>query len=196
MDNEDRVFHSFTLILDGADPLTEENLDRLFEAGCDDATFGSREGLFHAEFDRSAPTFGEALRSAIRDVERAVSGLRVVRVEPEDFVTAADIAQRLGRSRESIRLLIRAERGPGYFPPPALWIGGKRPIWRWSDVAEWCTRSLDGGLASVGSIREAVFISAMNGALDVRRHGGALPEGTDRALLAEVVEEDARLLRV
>ena len=194
MNDESHVFHSFTLILAGADPLTRENLDRLFEAGCDDATFGAREGLFHAEFDREATSFAEAIRTAIRDVEGAVPGLKVIRVEPEEFVTAADIARRIGRSRESVRLLIRAERGPGFFPPPAWWIGGKRPIWRWSDVATWCVRYLNGP-PPTGATDEAVFISAMNGALDVRRHGGALSSGADRALLADFVDEDARLLR-
>lgn len=196
MSSDTGTVHSFTLILDGADPLTDENLDRLFEAGCDDATFGARAGQFHAEFDRAAPSFGEAVRSAVRDVERAVPGLRVVRVEPEEFVTTADIARRLKRSRESVRLLVQGERGPGYFPPPAVWVGGKRPLWRWSDVAVWCARSLKGACPNVGSLHEAAFISAMNGALDVRRHGVALTTHEDREVLADVVEEDARLLRV
>lgn len=92
MNDERHLFYRFTLTLAGTDPLKPENLDRLFEAGCDDATFGAREGLFHAEFDREALSFAEAIRTAIGDVECAVPGLTVIRVEPEAVVTAADIA--------------------------------------------------------------------------------------------------------
>ena len=36
--------YEFTLTLDGAEELTLEMMDRLFERGCDDATFGTRCG--------------------------------------------------------------------------------------------------------------------------------------------------------
>jgi len=42
----------------------------------------------------------------------------VVRVEPDDLVSAAEIARRVGRSRESIRQLGGGLRGPGGFPAP------------------------------------------------------------------------------
>jgi hypothetical protein len=76
------MMHTFTLILNGPDPNAPENLDRLFDAGCDDAVFGSRDGLFVADFERDAATFPEAVRSAIDAVETAVPGLQVTRVEP------------------------------------------------------------------------------------------------------------------
>jgi len=55
-------------------------LDALFEAGCDDATFGQVDSVGYADFVREAPSFVEAVRSAIEQVE-SVPGLRVVRVE-------------------------------------------------------------------------------------------------------------------
>ena len=73
--------HTFTLILVGPNPNEPTNLIKLFEAGCSDALFGERSGLYIANFDREASSFSEALMSAVRNIENAVSGLKVVRVE-------------------------------------------------------------------------------------------------------------------
>jgi hypothetical protein len=75
--------HSFTLILVGPDPNEPANLDRLFEAGCADAIIGSRDGVNYASFNRTAVTFSAALSSAIKDIEAAVPGLRVIGIERE-----------------------------------------------------------------------------------------------------------------
>jgi hypothetical protein len=76
--------HEFTLIYTGVEDFTDELANALYEAGCDDALIGMRDGLFFAEFGRDAPTFREALISAIEDIERAGQPLRLVRVEPLD----------------------------------------------------------------------------------------------------------------
>jgi hypothetical protein len=49
----------------------------LYEAGCDDALIGMRDGVAFADFIREANSFTEAIQSAIRDVERAGVGARV-----------------------------------------------------------------------------------------------------------------------
>ena len=90
--------YNFTLILDGD---VENHLDELFEAGCDDATFGTVDGVHYADFDREASSLAEAIASAIDDVE-SVPGLRVRRVEPDDLVTASEIAGRLQRKAARI----------------------------------------------------------------------------------------------
>jgi hypothetical protein len=74
--------HEFTLIYTGVEDITEEMANALYEAGCDDALIGMRDGLFFAHFGRDAPTFREALISAIDDVERSGQPLTLVRVEP------------------------------------------------------------------------------------------------------------------
>src|SRR5215216_7799955 len=125
--------YSFILAIDGN---VEEKIEELFEAGCDDALFGSIDGAHYADFDRESPTLGEAISSAIANVE-SVSGLRVRRVEPDDLVTMSEIAERLGRTRESVRLLIAGERGPGNFPAPVSHLRSRNRLWRWSDVASW-----------------------------------------------------------
>jgi hypothetical protein len=126
MDNQE-----FTIVLRG--PIDDKIVDALFEAGCDDATIRTSGALVFADFDREAPTMLEALTSAIRQV-RSV-GLEVRSVEPGDFVTLSEIAERLGRTRESVRLLADgpawrrplptcgyARRGPG--PSVPLVAGG------------------------------------------------------------------------
>ncbi len=76
--------HEFMLIYAGVEDYTDELADALYEAGCGDALIGMRDGLFFASFARDAPTFREALISAIEDIERAGQPLRLVRVEPLD----------------------------------------------------------------------------------------------------------------
>lgn len=73
--------YGFTLVIEGD---VESRLDELFEAGCDDATFGSVDGVHYAEFDRAASTFEEAVSSAVADVER-VGGLRARTVDREEM---------------------------------------------------------------------------------------------------------------
>jgi hypothetical protein len=97
--------YTFTLLLSGATKLQEELEDRFFESGCDDALLSFRDGVFYIDFDREAESMQEAILSAILDVERVGTGIRVIRVEPDELVTASEIVERTGRSRESIRKL-------------------------------------------------------------------------------------------
>lgn len=137
--NNEMDTYDFTLILDLEDDQpTDEVYESLFEAGLDDALVGRSAGVVFVDFSRQAEDPIEAIISAITDVESSAIGATVMRVEPDDLVTVADIARRLGRSSESIRLLIRGERGPGGFPAPSTRVGGRRSrVWRWADVAGW-----------------------------------------------------------
>jgi hypothetical protein len=72
--------YEFSLILTVPE-LTDEGADKLFEAGCDDASILTRDGVTRLQFDRHAANLDEALASAIQSVERA--GLAVARVEIE-----------------------------------------------------------------------------------------------------------------
>jgi hypothetical protein len=73
--------YEFRLILSGPLELTEEIADELFEAGCNDGTPGTCEGVFSIDFHREADSLEEAIRSAIADVKSA--GYEVKRVEME-----------------------------------------------------------------------------------------------------------------
>ncbi len=72
--------YEFSLILSAAD-VTDEDADKLYEVGCDDASILTRDGITRIQFDREASNLDEALASAIENVERA--GLAVARVEIE-----------------------------------------------------------------------------------------------------------------
>lgn len=131
--------HVFTLVLD-REP-SDEQFDLLVDAGCDDATFGVDRGLAVAEFDREAPTLADAIASAVVAVES--TGLRAFRVLDNDLLTLADIADRIGRSRESIRRYAAGQRGDGGFPPPVSPDRDGATFYRWSEVAPWLRERLD-----------------------------------------------------
>lgn len=159
--------HEFTLVLEGVvDVLEREHLDAWFEAGLDDATFGKVDGVGFADFARRAPSASDAILSAIAQLESAVPSVRVIRVEPDDLVSASDIAARLGRSRESVRLLIAGERGPGGFPAPLSHVKARGRLWRWAEVARWAHEAVGMGLPDTET---AIFVAALNDALDLRR---------------------------
>ena len=179
--------HSFTLFFSGADVLNDEQLDALYESGCDDALFGTRDNAQYGAFDREAPSFSEALASAIHDLTSAVPGLRIVRIEPDELVTMAAIAKRSGLSREYIRLLSNRKRGPGGFPAPIAYADDRTRLWHWPDVARWLTAL---GKAKVDvDTQAAELVAAMNAAFDLREHAGHLRSRRDRALVAQALAE-------
>jgi len=179
--------YSFSLVLQGASDLTPEIADTLYEAGCDDALVGSRDGLLFAEFDREAPSSAEAIISAIRQVESAGVGLTVVRVEPDELVSAAEIADRVKLSRETIRLYAMGRRGPGTFPAPVARLRSRSPLYRWTDVAPWLAHH--GGTAAPyasAELETATLIGMLNAAFDLRR---LVPRTAEHPSLREALDE-------
>lgn len=160
--------HEFTLILSGVQELSEELETAVYEAGCDDAILGIRNGVVFLEFDRQAATLPEAVLSGIQDVE-TIEGVDVTRIEPDDLVTASEIARRTGRSRESIRQLAAGSRGPGGFPSPAHSLRGQSPLWRWTEVAAWMSAHVAGTDVQSAAWESAAFISALNSALHLHQ---------------------------
>jgi hypothetical protein len=183
--NTEPRIHSFTLFFNGADVLDDEQFDALYEAGCDDALFGVRDGAQYGAFDREANSFSEALATAIRDVTSAVAGLQVVRIEPDELVTMAAIAERSGLSREYIRLLSTNERGPGGFPAPVTYADHKTRLWHWPDVAHWLTEHEKAKVEV--DVHAADLVAAMNAALDLREHVCHLNDKQDLALVAQAL---------
>ena len=171
--------HDFALIVDGVPALTEAVQDALFEAGCDDATLSIQYGLLYVEFSRSAPTIKDAIVSAVRDVTAAGIGARVVRVDDCNLVTPAEIARRIGRSRQMVHQYMTGVRGPGGFPPPACHITDRAPLWQWCAVSHWLASN---GLVRPEVSRDAAVVEAINNAFERRR------------LPAELIDEIAREL--
>lgn len=145
---------------------TEEELDRLYEAGCDDVLFGSMDQSGFADFTREAPSLAEAIANAIAQV-RSVAPLDVLRIEPDDLVTASEIAERIDKSREYVRLLAAGERGDG-FPLPAARFASRMRLWHWSDIARWRGDKDEAHQASV--------IAAFNAVLEYDRAIEQLPD--------------------
>lgn len=159
--------HEFTIIIEGPDLQDESNVDALFEAGFDDATIGRVGSIQYLDFDRDAESFADAVLSAVEGLESAVPDARVVQLEPDGLVTMSEIAGRVGRTRESVRLLASGDRGPGGFPAPATHFRSRQSMWRWQEVAVWFADKL-GEPQAVGDPGTAQFIGAFNAAMKWR----------------------------
>lgn len=174
--------YTFTLIAVGPDLQAEELIDALFEAGCDDALVGSADGVQFVDFDREAESLEDAVLSAVGDLE-SIDGVEVVRLADAGLLSMADIAARTGRTRESIRLLITGERGPGGFPPPVTDPRSRYRLWRSDEVDTWLRANLATALSDV---RSDHVRSAINAGLELRRHRGHIADNAPTDLRALV----------
>ena len=179
--------HAFALIVEGPDLQEVPHLEALFEMGCSDASVGRVGAVQYLEFDREAVTFAEAVFEAMAATEAAVPGPRVVRLEPDALVTAAEIAARTGRTRESVRLLVTGERGPGGFPAPATHFRNRNRMWHWPSVAQWLAVAL-GEPVPGSNPDEARFVAALNAALELRAQQPGL-RAADRRRIRQLVSQ-------
>ena len=75
------TIHDFTIVLANVEELTPDLADALYEV-FDDGTAGSCNGEVFVDFHREAPTFSEAVQSAMADVHKAAH--EVARVQTEE----------------------------------------------------------------------------------------------------------------
>jgi hypothetical protein len=165
--------HEFTLFLRGISELTTPIVDAFF-AACDDCTLGISCGVPEVSFTRAAPTMKDAILSAIADVRRVGMGIDVLRIDCSFLLTQAEIARKLGKSRQVVHQYIRGDCGPGGFPPPARQRPSGTPLWQWSDVAQWLCRN---HMAPESLVRDAEAVDTINCVLDYTwksKHDGAL----------------------
>lgn len=155
--------YDFALIVSGVPELSEHMMDTLFEAGCDDATPSIQYGLLYLEFSRSAVSLQDAIISAIRDVMKSGLPVRVLRVDDCNFVTQAEIARRIGRSRQLVHQYMTGKRGPGSFPPPACHITDRTPLWQWCAVSFWLSSN---NLLRPEESWNAAVVEAINSTLE------------------------------
>lgn len=102
----------FTLVVDSLDASDPEQIDNLFAGGCEDAVPTAQDGVAMVAFARDADRPENALWSAVRDIETAVSGARVARLDA-DLVNLTEIAHRAGVKRQAARLWAKGERRQG-----------------------------------------------------------------------------------
>ncbi len=81
--------YRFTLILADLREISDDLAEALFEAGCDDGSPWSSQGIAAVGFDREAESFEHAVRSAIADVQKAGCHVAWVKIEPEDLAGVA-----------------------------------------------------------------------------------------------------------
>lgn len=169
-----RTTFNVSLVIDGLE-LTDQNLDRLFEI-LPDAVPASIGGLVTVSAPVGA-TDAESAALALVDTIAAVFPEAIAVRLDQDLVSIPDIAERTERSRESIRLLVDAKRGPGNFPAPVGTVGDGIRVWPWAAVADWFTNSYDEDLGERGVLPEIAAI--VDACLAARRR--RLPRRTQTA---------------
>jgi hypothetical protein len=132
--------------------VTDAEVDALYGAGCDDAAIETGPLGTVADFDREAPSLAHAIASAARDIEK-VPGLRAVGIHCDRMVNLQRIADRVGVSREAVRLWATGKRGPGGFPNPEMITTGGEQIWDWGQVAPWIEKYARQQTASFWTVR-------------------------------------------
>jgi hypothetical protein len=171
----------FTIIASGLDPDADDFEDRLFEAGCGDATVAFVKGRIVIEFAREARNFSHALLSAIRDVQSA--GATVEHVEPDYLVSLSEIAERSKLSRAAVSLYAKGERGEN-FPPPVARVTSESPLWDWVHVARWM---FSRGSISLEDLVRAKIVRDANRAV-IQSNGHIEHSGFARRVLAELAD--------
>jgi predicted DNA-binding transcriptional regulator AlpA len=172
--------YTFTLKYQLADDdrTSDELVERLGAAGCDDALVGiGQPGRLALEFTRDAPDAITAVLSALGDVRRAVPSARLIEAAP-DLVGLTDVAEIVGVSRQNMRKLMLAH--PSSFPTPIH--EGSASIWHLADVLTW--------LQSKGSYsltRSVLDVAQAAWQINVAKEGRRLP-GLDFKKLGALAE--------
>ena len=143
---------------------SDEIVERLGAAGCDDALVGiGLPGRLALEFTREADSAGDALYSALADVRRAVPTAKLIEAAP-DLVGLTDAAEIVGVSRQNMRKLMLAY--PGHFPAPVH--EGSASIWHLADILAWLQKK--GSYRLAQSVLEVAQIAMqVNVAKETRR---------------------------
>ena len=167
--------YTFTLKyqLAGDNSDMDELVERLGEAGCDDALVGiGQPGRLALEFTREAADAGEAVRSALADVRRAVPSARLIEAAP-DLVGLTDVAEIIGVSRQNMRKLMLAH--PGSFPMPVH--EGSASIWHLADVLAWLQAK-----GSYALTKDVLDVARVALQVNVAKEGRRLPRSASKAL--------------
>ena len=152
-------------------------VERLGEAGCDDALVGiGQPGRLALEFTREAESADAAVRSALSDVRSAVPSAKLIEVAP-DLVGLTDVAELIGVSRQNMRKLMLAN--PGSFPAPVH--EGSTSIWHLADVLGWLQTRGSYSLA-----RDVVEVARVALQVNLAKEGRRLPRSTSKELEALV----------
>ncbi len=121
----------FKLAVDDTD--IDEFIERLADAGCDDAVVGTGQpGRIALNFTRDSASAEQAILAALTDVKKAVPEATLLEVAP-DFVGLTDVAELVCVSRQNMRKLMLAH--PLSFPAPLH--EGSAALWHLAPVLQW-----------------------------------------------------------
>lgn len=142
-------------------PASETDMDvlveRLGEAGCDDAVVGiGLPGRLAIEFTREGVSAEAAMQAALDDVRRAVPGADLIEASP-DIVGLTDVAALTGVSRQNMRKLMVAHAG--HFPAPMH--DGSSSLWHLADLLTWLA-TRDGYLVDAGVLETCLAAMRVN----------------------------------
>ena len=137
----------------------DEVVERLGEAGCDDALVGiGKTGRLALDFAREADSAFDAISSAISAVKRTVPGAKLSEATP-DLVGLTDVADIIGCTRQNIRKIMLASGAS--FPVPVH--EGKSALWHLSSVLHWLKDSrsynVEDDLVEVASVNMQVNVA-------------------------------------
>lgn len=108
-------------------------VERLAEAGCDDALVGIGQcGRIALNFTRAAGSAFEAISSAVHDVRKAIPDAVLVEASP-DFVGLTDVADIVGFTRQNMRKLM-VSNGATF---PVAVHEGKPALWHLASILTW-----------------------------------------------------------
>jgi len=128
-----------SVVVDGLD-LGNHDLDLIFEV-LPDAVPASVAGIVSITSPIDAHSAENAAMLLVDEIRRMFPHAIPLRLD-QDLVAIPDIAARMNRGRESVRLLVDGKRGPGGFPPPVGVVGDGIRVWPWAVVADWLAARL------------------------------------------------------
>jgi predicted transcriptional regulator len=160
--------YSFSIVVGGKRITTDDDLfdvsDALYEAGCSDSHPAAYNGTLYVNFTRNSESYAKAVMSAIADIE-SVPSLICLSVDIGDIVSLSDAAELSGTTKAALSRYSKGSRGAGDFPTPLLRVDSSRPLWSWSDIAEWLAKNkiIDNEL-----VEQARITGSINTALSIR----------------------------
>jgi predicted DNA-binding transcriptional regulator AlpA len=171
--------YTFTLKYQLADDDRDADalVERLGEAGCDDALVGiGQPGRLALDFTRDVADAATAVHSALADLRSAVPSAKLIEVAP-DLVGLTDVADIVGVSRQNMRKLMLAY--PGSFPAPMH--EGSASIWHLADVLAWLQAK-----GSYSLDKEVLDVARVALQVNVAKEGRRLSRSASKELQALV----------
>lgn len=174
------IVHEFTMVVESVDLDVQDGEIATLDERFDGLTWGESDGRVAVTAEVDGETLVRAVTGAVAAVE-SIPTARVVRVGPDQYVSQAEIARRIGVSRQYVSLLTSGARGPGDFPNPTAG-SGRSAVWQWPAVADWLVRS---GLSAAERNHDDAVYAAVNARLEARRAATNL-SGDERSSLNNI----------